>query len=238
MTFTAAEGSVYRKSTGGTVGPGQPVVESVLILPDDEDTQIKEARFDLGWQEIQLVLEGAGSGVVHHSEVGVVCPPSCTIRYWYGETGVIVVAVPDPGSFFKSWSGPCAGQGAGCQFDMPKSTTMTVTFGLTPTAATTPRPATPRPATPKPTVVPSAASTPEPSPSPAAPSTGPTETPGASDAPATGGAPTAPVATAAPSAGPIDLVDTEGGFGSGLLAAGIVAAIGGLVFWRRRTAGV
>ena len=238
LTMTAAPGSTYLDSTGHTHGPGVPVVERAFLLPDDENTQYKEAIFKLGWQTITLAFAGAGSGVIHHTEDGVECPTDCKVVFQYGDTGIIVIAIPDPGSYFKSWSGPCAGQGAGCQFDMPRSTTMTVTFGLKAAATATPKPPTPSPtavASKAPGAAPTVGPSTDPPPSSFPPSTSPTGSEIPSEAPATSAG---PVATPFPSAAPIATTSSDPGFGSGLLigllVAGIVALVGGLLLWKRR----
>lgn len=245
LTITAAIGSTYVTATGGTALEGQPVVESVYI-PGDGGEGVKDIRFNLGWQKIQLVLAGTGSGVVHHSEVGVVCEPDCTVSYPYGEKGILIFAVPDAGSTFQSWDGPCAGQTAGCKFDMPKSTTMTATFTLKPAATT-------RPPTPKPTVTPtvaashSASAPPTTEPTAALETAQPTASIASPSAAATLGSSVPPIATLASSdptaTGPETAPTGEAG-SSGidplillLLIGGMVLAFGGGLFVARSRRG-
>ena len=237
ITATAAYGSFYIADDGDQFGEGQPVVTHVLLLPDGENSTTKEIRFNLGYQTIELVIKGTGSGRVNHSEEGVYCPPHCTFRYEYGATGIIVIAVADADSTFKSWSGICAGEPAGCQFDMPKSQTLTVTFARKAVATATPKPPTPKPPAQKPTAVPSAPAA-SASPDPIEPSIAPSLAPVASLPPSAAIASPAQLATPTSSVGPTGPVSSDAGFGSGLviglLIAGIVLGVGGFVLWRRR----
>lgn len=246
LTMTAAPFSTYVSTVGDTYQAGIPVEESVLLIPGPGSGVAKEVLFRLGVQELQLELKGAGSGRINHSEEGIYCPPHCTVQHRYGESGIIVIAVPDADSTFKSWDGICAGQDIGCQFDMPKSQTLTVTFGLKPTPGPTQRPSTPKPpATAGPTAQPPATAPPpaespamtDPSPAPAA---SPSIVPTASlPPPEVSLAPSGPPATPVASAASIAPTGTDAGFGPGLLAgillAGVVLGVGGLVVWRRRT---
>ena len=239
LTITPAPYSVYVSAVGDIIPAGQSIKESVLLTPDLQYVR-KEVLFRLGVQELEIDLAGAGSGVVRHTDEGIQCPPDCTLAFRYGEE-IGISADPDPGSFLKSWSGVCAGKGEVCVFDMPRSGTLTVTFGLTPLATATPKPPTPKPPTPKPTepapiVTPSAVpGTAEPSSAPAtAASPGPAMTPLSTAS----GVPATPFATQVASVAPVGPTSTEPAVGPGLLVgllvAAVVVAVGGFVYWRRR----
>ncbi len=58
---------------------------------------------------------------------GIVCPPSCSDRDPQGQTEALR-ALPDPGSGFAGFSGPCAGTGP-CFAKLSQDQTVTATFG-------------------------------------------------------------------------------------------------------------
>jgi alpha-tubulin suppressor-like RCC1 family protein len=76
-------------------------------------------------QKLEVTFAGAGAGRVGGG--GILCPPSCTDPQPQGQVKTLR-AVPDPGSGFAGFSGPCTGTGT-CQVKMGGDQTVTATFG-------------------------------------------------------------------------------------------------------------
>src|SRR5437868_5691768 len=76
--------------------------------------------------QIQWVGDGEGTvdGTVH-------CDTTCSRRPFSAGTRVVLDAIPEPGSEFVEWGGPCAGPGQ-CRFLIQQDTTLLVTFKKSP----------------------------------------------------------------------------------------------------------
>lgn len=79
---------------------------------------------------------GAGSGSVDFAVSGVTasCTDTCTRSYWKNAT-VMLSAQPDPGSYFKGWSGTCRGPKTHCSVRLGRGKNVTAVFEKLPSIA-------------------------------------------------------------------------------------------------------
>jgi hypothetical protein len=199
---------------------------------------------------INLGSAGAGTGRIEinrdNNIVDCEVDQSCEVAGTGGNT-VTVSALPEPGSVFDHWSGPCAGQGAVCSFVLGSNVTITATWDLapaTPTPAPVPTPtahATHPPATAAPSAAPNPIATtgsttppgstePASSAEPASTDTGSTPLPGSTETGST------PGATALPS--PVSASQDSGPLLAVVVLLGIVvvvlAVVAAFLFGRTR----
>src|SRR5207248_944163 len=70
-------------------------------------------------------------GAVRSAAIGADCPvdcdTTCSRRPFSAGTRVVLDAIPEPGSEFVEWGGPCAGPGQ-CRFLIQQDTTLLLTF--------------------------------------------------------------------------------------------------------------
>lgn len=245
IRLTADAGSCYK----GDPDPDSPCVPAgTQLFPISDFTATVSQWFTFLAKPIDVSVteSGSGSGSVMSLPAGIACPGTCSATFKGGYL-LYLVAAPDAGSVFKSWSGACAGQGPTCSLRPTAATQASAVFEVplaTPHPTSTPRStATPHPtATPRPTATRSAAPSASPSLSPNAPSlpTAPSSTPASIGSPSpnidlasperTGVDPPGPiVASSAPDPGPIAVAILLAG---SLIA---VAVFAGLTLRRRRS---
>ncbi|WP_290544700.1 hypothetical protein [Aestuariivirga sp.] len=72
---------------------------------------------------------GAGTGSVGFSVEGstATCSDTCTQTYWKNAT-IMLSAQPDPGSYFKGWSGTCRGPKTYCSVRLGRAKNVTAVF--------------------------------------------------------------------------------------------------------------
>lgn len=75
---------------------------------------------------LTLVKSGTGNGTVISNPVGIDCGSNCSGCYNYG-TSITLSAIPDAGSAFSGWSGPCSGTGT-CTVTMGTDEVVTASF--------------------------------------------------------------------------------------------------------------
>ena len=93
------------------------------------------ATFDLN--SIGVKKSGNGAGVVLSQPAGLNCGTSCN-AYFDGHPSIILTAVPNSGSHFAGWAGPCSGTSAYCTVGTSVAQTVTATFALGNAVATPP----------------------------------------------------------------------------------------------------
>jgi hypothetical protein len=105
--------------------------------------------------DYQLSVSVAGSGTVSSSPAGIDCGTNCSEMFEYG-TVVALTATPANGWTFVDWGGACSGTGA-CVATIDGVESVTATFALAPTAASTNTPTATATATSEPTSTPQSA---------------------------------------------------------------------------------
>jgi hypothetical protein len=89
----------------------------------------KEERFFMLWMvELEINLDGDGSGSINSDPTGISCGSDCQEEYPYG-TVVTLTASPEAGSIFSGWSGDCSGSGV-CQVVMNDIKNVTAIFEI------------------------------------------------------------------------------------------------------------
>ena len=76
--------------------------------------------------QLDVTLQGAGSGVVDSDPVGIDCPDICDALFTDGVL-VELFASADPGSDFDGWGGDCSGTGK-CVVEMDQARSVTAAF--------------------------------------------------------------------------------------------------------------
>jgi hypothetical protein len=77
---------------------------------------------------LTIAKQGAGSGWVSSSPVGISCGKTCQASF-DAAAAVTLTAIPDPSSRFTGWSGDCSGTGA-CQVTLDQARSVTAVFAL------------------------------------------------------------------------------------------------------------
>ena len=80
--------------------------------------------------ELQVVIDGTGSGSVNLTPPNINCSSNCSETYDSG-TVVTLVAAAENDSVFTGWSGACSGTNH-CEVTMDAAKSVTATFGLKP----------------------------------------------------------------------------------------------------------
>jgi endoglucanase len=76
---------------------------------------------------VEVVLAGAGTGVVTSNPPAITCPGACGPLDWSPGATVELIATPNTGSTFGGWSGACTGTGM-CSFVVNGHMKVTATF--------------------------------------------------------------------------------------------------------------
>jgi uncharacterized repeat protein (TIGR01451 family) len=84
---------------------------------------------------LTVTISPSGGGIVLSTDGSISCPTTCTANYATGST-VSLVAGPNSGYAFSSWSGACTGTIPACNVTMSGAEAVTANF-VTSTAATT-----------------------------------------------------------------------------------------------------
>lgn len=74
------------------------------------------ATFSVPGFELDVILDGNGTGTVSSSPAGISCPGQCQAVFT-ADSPVTLTAAPDSGQTFQGWSGACSGTGT-CQVTM------------------------------------------------------------------------------------------------------------------------
>lgn len=130
VTLTATEnaGSIFSGWSGaGCTGTGN----CMLTMTQAESVTATFASLFA----LTVTSEGAGSGTVNSSPIGVSCPGDCAEDYPDG-TVVNLSPAADTGSTFAGWSGACSGSGS-CNVTMSQAQSVTATFDLLPVLTVT-----------------------------------------------------------------------------------------------------
>ena len=121
LTAVAETGSTFTGWSGVCTGSDDCVVTM-------DSAQNVTATFALDQYELNVSLEGTGSGLVTSIPSGIDCGVDCTELFDYG-TVVTLTAVAEPGSTFIGWSGICSGTGD-CMVMMTQARSATASFTL------------------------------------------------------------------------------------------------------------
>jgi len=149
LTYTPDKG-YYACLEGGCGGIDQSWSDQIPLSPDDQFTIGPD--FQIAVPKLHITGSGTGTGRVTATNQVNACP-TCTINERYCDT-VNLEALPDPGSIFGGWTGPCAGQDSTCSFEISVNATVDARFDLVapatpaPTHEPTPAPTDARPTAP------------------------------------------------------------------------------------------
>jgi hypothetical protein len=120
LTATPGAGSRFAGWSGACSG-----TEACAIRVDAP--QSVNARFAVPVVVAVRVVRRGGAGSVVSDPAGLECADACTAEFDSGQV-VRFRAVPDPGSRFLGWAGPCAGRGV-CTLTVTGGQSVTATFG-------------------------------------------------------------------------------------------------------------
>jgi len=121
LTATPDASSIFTGWSGDCSGTG-----SCQVTMDQ--ARSVTATFALKTFNLTVSKQGAGSGEVTSSPVGIACGDSCQASFTAG-TAVTLTATPDASSIFTGWSGDCSGTDT-CQVTMDQARSVTATFAL------------------------------------------------------------------------------------------------------------
>ena len=93
---------------------------------DLNTTETVTATFDINQYDLTIIPVGDGSGVVSSDPLGIDCGVDCVETLNHG-TVVTLTGIPDAGSVFNGWSGPCTGNDE-CVVTMTDFITATAEF--------------------------------------------------------------------------------------------------------------
>ena len=140
QTFLPLNGPAKDGGQNGPCPGGLGVTLSEDQRGEPRPTTAGTNRCDIGAVEVQpgsdptgfpfFVDIGSGIGRVSSNPGGIDCPGDCIGQYLENST-VTLVAEPDPGYAFTSWSGACSGTNPTCQFTITGAGSATANFELT-----------------------------------------------------------------------------------------------------------
>lgn len=122
LTAIPEAGRLFAGWSGACAGAGS---NPVCMLTMD-GARSATATFALQTFPLSVSRAGAGSGQVVSTPAGIGCGAACAADLPVG-SGVILTAVPDPGSMFFGWNGGCTGT-AHCILQMTGPTGVSATF--------------------------------------------------------------------------------------------------------------
>ena len=127
LTAQAAAGSGFVGWSGACSGTSN----SCTIPPGTSSANVTVQFNSTAVQNHTLTvsLQGAGSGSITSSPVGINCGGTCSASYAAGAQ-VTLTAQPASGSNFVGWSGVCSGTG-NCTVSMDSARSVTATFNVT-----------------------------------------------------------------------------------------------------------
>ena len=134
----------YRAATGSAVAHKGGLSETATVgydLSSGTTATFNYRSFVLKKVPVSVTKSGAGTGRVTGTPGSIDCGSSCKTTLDYG-TKITFTAKPDAGAVFKTWTGPCNGQGATCTLTVKEAVSTNAVFELKPAPAPPPPPPT------------------------------------------------------------------------------------------------
>jgi hypothetical protein len=124
LTATPSGASLFTGWSGaGCSGTGDCVVTM------DQARSVTATFSDQPQQHLDVAVDGAGSGSVGSTPVGIDCGATCSANFDEG-TSVTLTATPATGSDFGGWNGAGCTGASGCVVTMDQARSVTATFTL------------------------------------------------------------------------------------------------------------
>jgi len=126
VTLTPQPAAGYQFS--GWAGACSGTAACTLTMAGDRDATATFAPLPGAVRHTLTVQRaGSGSGRVHSTPAGILCPSDCSEELLAG-TQVTLTAAPDGDATFAGWSGACTGAAINCTVTMDAAKTVTASF--------------------------------------------------------------------------------------------------------------